>query len=164
MANFYAIKSCVQGTLHDVSALDTTNDIAIDFCNTFSQERSSDSLEARADGVAAITIESNVTLTFTLGMEVLSKEVLALVLGGEIKENKIVVSKDAPSKVFSYTGVFTMIGDDGTKKIQKMTIGKCTPVANSTVDFSAIDLSTFELQFSCAPDESGNFYTVEDQL
>ena len=71
MANFYAIKSCVQGTLHDVSALDTTNDIAIDFCNTFSQERSSDSLEARADGVAAITIESNVTLTFTLGMEVL---------------------------------------------------------------------------------------------
>ena len=151
-AKYYAIKSCVQGKLHDVAVgtEDTSKDIAIDFCNTFSQARESDSLAARADGVEVITLESNVKYTFTLGMEVLTEPVMAMIMGAEYdKENNTITAKGgAPTTVYSFEGVFTLVGDDGTKLVKKMTIGKCRPIVNNTIDFSAIDLSTFELQFT----------------
>ena len=151
-AKYYAIKSCVQGKLHDVAVgtEDTSKDIAIDFCNTFSQARESDSLSARADGVEVITLESNVKYTFTLGMEVLTEEVMAMIMGAEYtKESNTITAKGgAPTTVYSFEGVFTLVGDDGTKLVKKMTIGKCRPIVNNTIDFSAIDLSTFELQFT----------------
>ena len=151
-AKYYAIKSCVQGKLHDVavSTEDTSKDIAIDFCNTFSQARESDSLSARADGVEVITLESNVKYTFTLGMEVLTEPVMAMIMGAEYdKESNTITAKGgAPTTVYSFEGVFTLVGDDGTKLVKKMTIGKCRPIVNNTIDFSAIDLSTFELQFT----------------
>lgn len=151
-AKYYAIKSCVQGKLHDVAAgpEDTTKDVDINFCNTFSQARESDSLAARADGVEVITLESNVKYTFTLGMEVLTEEVMAMIMGAEYtKESNTITAKGAaPTTVYSFEGVFTLVGDDGSKLVKKMTIGKCRPVVNNTIDFSAIDLSTFELQFT----------------
>lgn len=151
-AKYYAIKSCVQGKLHDVAVgtEDTSKDIAIDFCNTFSQARESDSLSARADGVEVITLESNVKYTFTLGMEVLTEPVMAMIMGAEYdKESNTITAKGgAPTTVYSFEGVFTLVGDDGTKLVKKMTIGKCRPIVNNTIDFSAIDLSTFELQFT----------------
>ena len=151
-AKYYAIKSCVQGKLHDVAVgtEDTSKDIAIDFCNTFSQARESDSLSARADGVEVITLESNVKYNFTLGMEVITPEVMAMIMGAEYaKETNTITAKGgAPTTVYSFEGVFTLVGDDGTKLVKKMTIGKCRPVVNNTIDFSAIDLSTFELQFT----------------
>ena len=151
-AKYYARKSCVQGKLHDVAVgtEDTSKDIAIDFCNTFSQARESDSLSARADGVEVITLESNVKYTFTLGMEVLTEPVMAMIMGAEYdKESNTITAKGgAPTTVYSFEGVFTLVGDDGTKLVKKMTIGKCRPIVNNTIDFSAIDLSTFELQFT----------------
>ena len=151
-AKYYAIKSCVQGKLHDVAVgtEDTSKDIAIDFCNTFSQARESDSLSARADGVEVITLESNVKYTFTLGMEVLTEPVMAMIMGAEYdKESNTITAKGgAPTTVYSFEGVFTLVGDDGSRLVKKMNIGKCRPVANNTIDFSSIDLSTFELQFT----------------
>lgn len=149
-AKYYAIKSCVQGKLHDVAAQGQENDIAIDFCNTFSQARESDSLAARADGVEVITLESNVKYSFTLGMEVITPEVMAMIMGAEYtKESNTITAKGAaPTTVYSFEGVFTLVGDDGSKLVKKMTIGKCRPIVNNTIDFSAIDLSTFELQFT----------------
>ena len=151
-AKYYAIKSCVQGKLHDVAVgtEDTSKDIAIDFCNTFSQARESDSLSARADGVEVITLESNVKYTFTLGMEVLTEPVMAMIMGAEYdKESNTITAKGgAPTTVYSFEGVFTLVGDDGTKLVKKMTIGKCRLVVNNTIDSSAIDLSSFELQFT----------------
>ena len=161
-AKYYAIKSCVQGKLHDVAAAeDNSNDIAIDFCNTFSQARESDSLAARADGVEVITLESNVKYTFTLGMEVLTEEVMAMIMGAEYNKetNTLTAKGEAPTTVYSFDGIFTLVGDDGSKLVKKMTIGKCRPVVNNTVDFSAIDLSTFELQFTMLIN-NGEFFKV----
>ena len=125
-AKYYAIKSCVQGKLHDVAANDDTKDVAIDFCNTFSQSRESDSLAARADGVEVITLESNVKYTFTLGMEVLTEPVMAMIMGAEYNAdtNTITAKGEAPTTVYSYEGVFTLVGDDGSKLVKKMNIGK----------------------------------------
>ena len=166
-AKYYAIKSCVQGKLHDVAVgtEDTSKDIAIDFCNTFSQSRESDSLSARADGVEVITLESNVKYTFTLGMEVLTEPVMAMIMGAEYdKESNTITAKGgAPTTVYSFEGVFTLVGDDGTKLVKKMTIGKCRPIVNNTIDFSAIDLSTFELQFTMLINNDEFFKIVNNQ-
>ena len=163
-AKYYAIKSCVQGKLHDVAAEGQEKDIAVDFCNTFSQARESDSLAARADGVEVITLESNVKYTFTLGMEVLTEPVLAMLMGAEYNsETQTITAKgEAPTTVYSYEGVFTLVGDDGSKLVKKMTIGKCRPVVNNTIDFSAIDLSTFELQFTMLIDNNEFFKIVNN--
>ena len=163
-AKYYAIKSCVQGKLHDVAANDDTKDVAIDFCNTFSQSRESDSLAARADGVEVITLESNVKYTFTLGMEVLTEPVMAMIMGAEYNSdtNTITAKGEAPTTVYSYEGVFTLVGDDGSKLVKKMTIGKCRPVVNNTIDFSAIDLSTFELQFTMLIDNNEFFKIINN--
>lgn len=164
-AKFYTIKSCVQGTLHDIAKTDTTDDILVDYCNTFNTERTSDTVEARANGVTAISLESNVKVTFKLGMEVLTKPVLAMILGGEYDEIEgITVGAEAPSNVYSYSGIFTMYGDDGSKLVQRMTLGKVKPVINTSVDFSAIDLSTFELQFNVMLDDDNNFYKIADNV
>ena len=164
-AKYYAIKSCVQGKLHDIAAEGQEKDIAVDFCNTFSQARESDSLSARADGVEVITLESNVKYTFTLGMEVLTEPVMAMIMGAEYdKESNTITAKGgAPTTVYSFEGVFTLVGDDGTKLVKKMTIGKCRPIVNNTIDFSAIDLSTFELQFTMLINNDEFFKIVNNQ-
>ena len=160
-AKYYAIKSCVQSTLKPIGASDETGDIAINFVNTFSQSRESDSLAARADGIEVITLENNVKYTFTLGMEVITEEVLAMLMGAEFNsETKEFSAKgEAPTTVYSFEGIFTLVGDDGSKLVKRMNIGKCRPVVNNTVDFSAIDLSTFELQFTMLIN-NGEFFKV----
>ena len=163
-AKYYAIKSCVQSTLKPIGATDETGDIPINFVNTFSQTRESDSLAARADGVEVITLENNVKYTFTLGMEVITEEVLAMLMGAEFNsETKEFSAKgEAPTTVYSFEGIFTLVGDDGSKLVKKMNIGKCRPVVNNTVDFSAIDLSTFELQFTMLVDNNEFFKIVNN--
>ena len=160
-AKYYAIKSCVQSTLKPIGAVGEEGSIPINFVNTFSQSRESDSLAARADGIEVITLENNVKYTFTVGMEVITEEVLAMLMGAEINpETKEITAKaEAPTTVYSLEGIFTLVGDDGSKLVKKMNIGKCRPVANNTVDFSAIDLSTFELQFTMLID-NGEFFKI----
>ena len=160
-AKYYAIKSCVQSTLKPIGAADETGDIPINFVNTFSQTRESDSLAARADGVEVITVESNVKYTFSVGMEVITEPVLAMLMGAEYNSetNTMTAKAEAPTTVYSLEGVFTLVGDDGSRLVKKMNIGKCRPVANNTVDLSSIDLSTFELQFSMLVD-NGEFFKI----
>ena len=165
-SKYCGIKSCVQGKLHEVAVgtEDTSKDIDINFCNTFSQSRESDSLAARADGVEVITLESNVKYTFTLGMEVLTEEVMAMIMGAEYNKetNTLTAKGEAPTTVYSFEWVFTLVGDDGSKLVKKMTIGKCRPVVNNTIDFSAIDLSTFELQFTMLIDNNEFFKIINN--
>ena len=163
-AKYYAIKSCVQGKLHDIAAEGQEKDIAVDFCNTFSQARESDSLAARADGVEVITIETNVKYTFSVNMEVITEPVLAMLMGAEYDAvtNTMTAKYEAPTTVYSLEGIFTLVGDDGSKLVKKMNIGKCRPVANNTVDFSSIDLSTFELQFNMLIDNNEFFKIVNN--
>lgn len=157
MAKFYAIKSVFQGKLTNVA--DEQEVIDLDFVNTFNQERSADSIEARANGLVAVTLEANVKYTFKVGMEVVTEPVLAMLMGAEYDEETQSWSagESAPTKVYKYEGVVTLAGDDGTKLVKKMVIGKCSPVINNAIDFSAIDLSTFELTFNMMVDEDEFF-------
>ena len=58
--------------------------------------------------------------------------------------------------------MFTLVGDDGSRLVKKMNIGKCRPVANNTVDFSSLDLSTFELQFTMLVDNNEFFKIINN--
>ena len=163
-AKYYAIKSCVQSTLKPIGATDETGDIPINFVNTFSQTRESDSLSARADGVEVITLETNIKYTFSVSMEVITEPVMAMIMGAEYDSgtNTITAKGESPTTVYSLEGVFTLVGDDGSKLVKKMNIGKCRPVVNNTIDFSAIDLSTFELQFTMLVDNNEFFKIVNN--
>ena len=163
-AKYYAIKSCVQSTLKPIGATDETGDIPINFVNTFSQTRESDSLSARADGVEVITLETNIKYTFSVSMEVITEPVMAMIMGAEYDSgtNTITAKGESPTTVYSLEGVFTLVGDDGSKLVKKMNIGKCRPVVNNTIDFSAIDLSTFELQFTMLIDNNEFFKIVNN--
>ena len=163
-AKYYAIKSCVQSTLKPIGATDETGDIPINFVNTFSQTRESDSLSARADGVEVITLETNIKYTFSVTMEVITEPVMAMIMGAEYNAdtNTITAKGESPTTVYSLEGVFTLVGDDGSKLVKKMNIGKCRPVVNNTIDFSAIDLSTFELPFTMLVDNNEFFKIVNN--
>ena len=163
-AKYYAIKSCVQSTLKPIGATDETGDIPINFVNTFSQTRESDSLSARADGVEVITLETNIKYTFSVTMEVITEPVMAMIMGAEYNAdtNTITAKGESPTTVYSLEGVFTLVGDDGSKLVKKMNIGKCRPVVNNTIDFSAIDLSTFELQFTMLVDNNEFFKIINN--
>ena len=163
-AKYYAIKSCVQSVLKPKGAENETGDIPINFVNTFSQTRESDSLAARADGVEVITLETNVKYTFSVSMEVITEPVLAMLMGAEYnaETNTMTAKGEAPTTVYSLEGVFTLVGDDGSRLVKKMNIGKCRPIANNTVDLSSIDLSTFELQFNMLIDNNEFFKIVNN--
>ena len=97
-------------------------------------------------------------------MEVLTEPVMAMIMGAEYSKetNTITAKGGAPTTVYSFEGVFTLVGDDGTKLVKKMTIGKCRPIVNNTIDFSAIDLSTFELQFTMLIDNDEFFKIINN--
>lgn len=158
--DLYAIKSCVNGKLTSLG--DNSVEIPIDFCNTFDMETSSDKVVARADGKDTITMDTSVERSFTLGMECLTEETLALLIGGTIDSatKKITVPAEPPTTVYSYEGLFTMTKKDGTQLVEKMIIPRCRPQANSSISFSAIDLSTFELPFDILA-EDNEWLTIE---
>lgn len=145
--DLYAIKKCVNGKLTEIGGDATT--IAVDFCNTFDMETSSEKLTARADGVDTITWSTSVTRNFKLGSECMTDEAMALILGGTIDTStgKITVPKEVPSTCYSYAGVFTIVYKDGTIGVKEMTIPKVQPTIDGSLGLSSLDLSTFEIPF-----------------
>ena len=97
-------------------------------------------------------------------MEVITEPVLAMLMGAEYnaETNTMTAKGEAPTTVYSLEGVFTLVGDDGSRLVKKMNIGKCRPIANNTVDLSSIDLSTFELQFNMLIDNNEFFKIVNN--
>ena len=159
--DLYAIKKCVNGTLTELGGEAKT--IKVDFCNTFDMETSSDKLTARADGVDTINIVTSVTRTFKLGMECMTDEAMALLVGGTIdtSSGKLTVPKEVPSTCYSYEGVFTVVYTDGTTSVKQMKIPKVQPTIDSTLSLSSVDLSTFEIPFDVLSSDEDFIYSIE---
>lgn len=143
----YAIKKCINGTLTELGG--DAKEIKVDFCNTFNMETSGEKVTARADGEDAINITSSVSRSFKLGMECMTDEAFALLLGGTVDEitGEIKVLKTPPTTCYSYAGIFTVVYTDGTTGVRDVTIPKVQPSIDTTIDFSSLDLSTFEIPF-----------------
>lgn len=159
MAQKFAIKSAVYGTLTDLSNSENTIDIS--YINVWELGASEDVLEARAQGEKAITVSTNKSLTFRIDAEVLDEDGLMLLLGGKKEGNKIIVGT-TPDNMYSFEGTFYLTMDNGTQAIKKCKIGKCKPQISDSVSLSALDLSTFSLTFDILQDDEGNYLTIED--
>lgn len=143
----YAIKKCINGTLTELGG--TSKEVKVDFCNSFDMESSGEKVTARADGEDAINITSSVKRSFKLGAECMTDEAFALILGGTVDDTtgEIKVLKAPPTTCYSYAGVFTVVYTDGTIGVREVTIPKVQPAIDTSVNFSSIDLSTFEIPF-----------------
>lgn len=157
-----AIKNCCQGTLKPVGASGTDNDIKLDYVNTFNIAQSEDTLNCRADGKNVITISANKAVSFTVDMEVFDDNGLMLLLGATKGVDGKLTVGDTPSTIYEYTGVFTIIGEDNTTTVKKMTAKKVKPQLPADFGTSSLDLSTYSITFDILADGEKHFFTLED--
>ena len=157
-----AIKNCCQGTLHPVGESGTDKDIKLDYVNTFNIAQSEDTLNCRADGKNVITISANKAVSFTVDMEVFDDNGLMLLLGATKGPDGKLTVGDTPSTIYEYTGVFTIIGEDNTTTVKKMTAKKVKPQLPADFGTSSLDLSTYSITFDILADGEGHFFTLED--
>ena len=158
-----AIKNCCQGKLHPIGEAGEDKDIKLDYVNTFNIAQSEDTLNCRADGKNVITISANKAVSFTVDMEVFDDNGLMLLLGAtKAPDGKLTVG-DTPSTIYEYTGVFTIIGEDNTTTVKKMTAKKVKPQIPSDFGTSSLDLSTYSITFDILADNDGHFFTLADK-
>lgn len=119
--------------------------ITIDYLNTFSMKTESDKLTAKAKGVDAMVIYGSKTCTFELGSDLLSKEQMAMLLGGELEGTKITVKEDVSIPYYSLSGLFTIKYTDGSEEVQTLTAGKVCAEPNGELATSASDISSHTL-------------------
>ena len=158
-----AIKNCCQGKLHPVGEAGEDKDIKLDYVNTFNIAQSEDTLNCRADGKNVITISANKAVSFTVDMEVFDDNGLMLLLGATKGPDGKLTVGDTPSTIYEYTGVFTIIGEDNTTTVKKMTAKKVKPQLPADFGTSSLDLSTYSITFDILADADGHFFTLEDQ-
>ena len=111
MAQKFAIKSAVYGTLTNL--VDTEKTIDISYINVWELGASEDVLEARAQGEKAITVSTNKSMTFRIDAEVLDEDGLMLLIGGQKDENGKIVVGTTPDTMYSFEGIFYLTADDG---------------------------------------------------
>ena len=157
-----AIKNCCQGVLHPVGESGTDKDINLNYVNTFNIAQSEDTLNCRADGKNVITISANKAVSFTVDMEVFDDNGLMLLLGATKDTSGKLIVGDTPATIYEYTGTFTIIGDDNTTTVKKMTAKKVKPQIPTDFGTSSLDLSTYSITFDILADEDGHFFTLED--
>ena len=157
----YAIKKCINGTLTEIGG--EAKEIKVDFCNTFDMETSSEKVTARADGEDVINISSSIKRNFKLGMECMTDEAFALLLGGVVDEatGEIKVLKQPPTTCYSYAGVFTVVYTDGTTGVREITIPKVQPTIDTSISWSSIDLTSFEIPFDILSDDADYVFSMK---
>ena len=160
MAQKFAIKSAVYGTLTNLADSEKTIDIS--YINVWELGASEDVLEARAQGEKAITVSTNKSMTFRIDAEVLDEDGLMLLIGGTKDASGKIVVGETPDDMYSFEGTFYLTTDDGQRLIKKAVIKKCKPQISDSVSLSALDLSTFSLTFDILKDDEGNYLTIED--
>ena len=158
-----AIKNCCQGKLHPIGEAGEDKDIKLDYVNTFNIAQSEDTLNCRADGKNVITISANKAVSFTVDMEVFDDNGLMLLLGATKGPDGKLTVGDTPSTIYEYTGVFTIIGEDNTTTVKKMTAKKVKPQIPSDFGTSSLDLSTYSITFDILADNDGHFFTLADK-
>lgn len=119
--------------------------ITIDYLNTFGMKTESDKLTAKAKGADVLVIYGSKTCTFELGSEVLTKEQMAMLLGGELSGTKITVKDNVSIPYYSLAGTFTLKYTDGSEEVQTLVAGKVCAEPNADLSTSATDISSYTL-------------------
>lgn len=135
--------------------------IVIDYLNTFNMKTESDKLAAKAKGVDKIVIYGSKTCSFELGSEVITKEELAMLLGGELVGTKITVKDTVSTPYYSLSGVFTLKMEDGSEEVQTLTAAKVSPNPNADLSMDAANIGTYTLTMDVLAGEDGALFTID---
>lgn len=157
---FFAIKSACKCTLTEIGK-ESATPIKIDYLNSFSVSSESEQLTARANGTDAIIMDGARKVSFTMDSEVLTKEEMAMMVGGTLEGTKITVKDSVPTKYYTMDGIFTVVNSDGSEEVNKMTFKKIKPQANGEFGMSALEISSFSLTCDAMADENGVIYEID---
>lgn len=138
--------------------------ITIDYLNTFNMKTESDKLAAKAKGVDKIIIYGSKTCSFELGSEVITKEEMAMLLGGELKGTKITVKDTVSTPYYSLAGTFTLKMEDGSEEVQTLTAPKICAQPNADMSMSATDIGTYTLTVDVLAGADGVLFEVDKKV
>lgn len=154
----FIIKDAADLTLTPVS---DGEPITIDYLNTFNMKTESDKLAAKAKGVDKIVIYGSKTCTFELGSEVITKEEMAMLLGGELKGTKITVKNTVNIPYYSLSGTFTLKMEDGSEEVQTLTAAKVCAQPNADLNMDAANIGTYTLTMDVLAGEGGVMFEID---
>lgn len=135
--------------------------IVIDYLNTFNMKTESDKLAAKAKGVDKIVIYGSKTCSFELGSEVLTKDELAMLLGGTLEGTKITVKDTVSTPYYSLAGVFTLKMEDGSEEVQTLTAAKVCPSPNADLAMDSANIGSYTLTMDVLAGEDGVLFVVD---
>ncbi len=142
----FAIKDVVDVVLHPIGAMDTQDDITIDYLNSCQLTLESESVYATEKGNNAISFGGSRTGTFTMSAQVIRDDFLAMMLGGTVEENgSIKVTGSIPTTSYTLTGTFNVTLANGQSVVKKMTLAKVTPQPSTDMSLSATEIAEFQL-------------------
>lgn len=135
--------------------------ITIDYLNTFNMKTESEKLAAKAKGVDKIVIYGAKTCSFELGSEVITKEEMAMLLGGELTGTKITVKDTVSAPYYSLAGTFTLKYEDGSEEVQTLKAPKvsCNPQADFSMD--ATNIGTYTLTMDVLAGAEGVLFEID---
>lgn len=142
----FAIKDVVDVVLHPIGAMDTNDDITIDYLNSCQLTLESESVYATEKGNNAISFGGSRTGTFTMSAQVIRDDFLAMMLGGTVEEDgSIKVTGSIPTTSYTLTGTFNVTLANGQSVVKKMTLAKVTPQPSTDMSLSATEIAEFQL-------------------
>ena len=157
----FAIECAIQGYLIP-SGKSESDAIALDYVNTFNISQSEDTLNARADGKNKITLKANKAMTFSVDLEVISEDVMLMLLGAVKGSNGEIKVGSTPTTTYKYVGKAKLIFADGHKAVKDIEIPVCVPQLGADFGASSLDLQSYTLTFDCNTDENGDFLVMKD--
>lgn len=142
----FAIKDVVDVVLHPIGAVDTQDDITIDYLNSCQLTLESESVYATEKGNNAISFGGSRTGTFTMSAQVIRDDFLAMMLGGTVEvDGSIKVTGSIPTTSYTLTGTFNVTLANGQAVVKKMTLAKVTPQPSTDMSLSATEIAEFQL-------------------
>ena len=120
MAKIFAIKDVAKGTFKEIGNPSST--ISLEYANDCTLELTGEESFARKNGNNCVSFGGARSGTFTVNTEMISMDVLALMLGGEYDSvaNKISVKGTFAPKSFTFEGAVNVKFEGETKTFQFM--------------------------------------------
>lgn len=159
MSKIFAIKDVAKGVLKEIGNESST--INLDYANDCTLELTGEESFARKNGNNAVSFGGARSGTFTFNTEMMSMEVLALILGGEYDSasNKISVKGSVPSRSFTFEGTVNVkFEGESSYKIMDLKLYNISPQLNGSMSLSSTDIGSYAIAFNVMVDADDNIY------
>ena len=159
MAKIFAIKDVAKGTFKEIG--NALNTISLEYANDCTLELTGEESFARKNGNNCVSFGGARSGTFTVNTEMISMDVLALMLGGEYDSvaNKISVKGTFAPKSFTFEAAVNVKfeGESGFK-VMDLKLYNITPKIDGSMTLSSTDVGSYSVVFNVMVDADDNIY------